>query len=295
MLKQKNLLLKKDWDYALILDACRYDFFKRNYQDFVHGNLLKVKSSGSNTREWLEKTFKDSFNEIVYVSGNPWINSVGLKEEFDARTHFYRVIDVWNFGWDENLETVEPEVILNSLKKIEKNYPKKEKIIHFLQPHFPYIRAMKGNTSTSLDRILNFISTGYAKKLVDTFNHRFVSFLRNFFALPSKSHWDVLCRQGRETLLDLYEDNLTRALGAISRHFSSLDGNVIITSDHGEFLGEKFGNFPPHIQSEIQKSQEKFDRYDLVEFGNNKLVVGHPSEVDSEILRSVPWLEIASN
>lgn len=56
MQKQKNLINERDWDCLVILDACRYDYFEKVYEDYLSGDLRKVLSSGSCTEEWLNKT-----------------------------------------------------------------------------------------------------------------------------------------------------------------------------------------------------------------------------------------------
>ena len=68
-------IMDEDWDVIIILDACRYDYFKKTYPKFLKGKLKKVQSIASNTPGWLKKTFKDIYKNIVYVSANPHINS----------------------------------------------------------------------------------------------------------------------------------------------------------------------------------------------------------------------------
>lgn len=62
-----------------------------------------MKSAGSRTEDWLKNTFdgKD-YKDIIYVSGNPHINSVISDERFKGREYFYEIRDVWDWGWDED-------------------------------------------------------------------------------------------------------------------------------------------------------------------------------------------------
>ena len=64
----------------------------------------------------------------------------------DAWKRFFKVIDVWEFGWDEKLGTVPPHQLC---KEVLRRGLDKKNIIWFMQPHFPYmasetiIRALK--------------------------------------------------------------------------------------------------------------------------------------------------------
>jgi len=60
---------------------------------------------------------------------------------FDAKKHFYKVVDVWDFGWDERIGTVSPREINRAALKYYLKYPGKRFIIHYLQPHAPYLSA----------------------------------------------------------------------------------------------------------------------------------------------------------
>ena len=61
-------ILKDNWKVLIILDACRYDSFKKYYKKFLKGQLKKNISCATWTLEWLEKTFTKKYNDIIYVS-----------------------------------------------------------------------------------------------------------------------------------------------------------------------------------------------------------------------------------
>ncbi|PTD94344.1 hypothetical protein C9439_03360 [archaeon SCG-AAA382B04] len=112
-------IFEESWDILIILDACRFDFFREIYQDYFSGELEKRKSRGSNTGEWLTKTFTDKY-DLTYISSNPYVNSFGLtlsecnpKFSYDwkATNHFSHTIDVWLDGWDESIGTVHPHEV----------------------------------------------------------------------------------------------------------------------------------------------------------------------------------------
>lgn len=100
-------LMEEDWDHLIILDACRYDYFRRLYSNYLSGELRLALSPASDTREWIKKVFRNKYDEVVYVSANPHINSKGVDvagNGFDGREHFPRIVDVWDSGWEKRLE-----------------------------------------------------------------------------------------------------------------------------------------------------------------------------------------------
>ena len=107
-----------DWDYLIVLDACRFDFFEKVYQDYLDGDLTKVKSRGSATHEWLAKTFSAHRYKYNYITANPYINKEGLnlsdmvnEIEIDwyASKKFPEIHSAWQEVWDEEIGTVRPE------------------------------------------------------------------------------------------------------------------------------------------------------------------------------------------
>ena len=106
----------------IILDACRYDYFKEHHSKYLTGKLEKQESVGRHTMEWLDKTFKDK-EDIIYVSANPFINSIQeMKDQFgntfDGKKHFTKVVDAFNICWNEELGTVTPKSLTNLTKKM---------------------------------------------------------------------------------------------------------------------------------------------------------------------------------
>ena len=105
----------------------------------MHGELKKAVSVGSSTTEWCKGSFKKRYDDVVYISANPHINSKFEVKGFNAKDHFFRVIDVWKWGWNEGLGTVHPKKVNEAVQTFKDNYSDKRFIIHYLQPHEPYI------------------------------------------------------------------------------------------------------------------------------------------------------------
>ena len=255
--KGKTNLMEEDWDYLIILDACRYDYFQKVYGNYLRGKLRKARSPASATSEWLKKTFTRRYNDVVYVSANPYINSRGVDVVgFDARDYFHTIIDVWDFGWNEAVGTVPPEEVNAAAIDAKLTHPDKRLIIHYLQPHAPYISlANKAPESVlSPDKlragvfllrnpVLRYfwnILSGESRFLKNIFVNKVVWKISGLFGpLPSLPMNDALRLVGRKGLLIAYEANMRIVLTHVAKLVDHLQGKIVVTSDHGELLGEK--------------------------------------------------------
>lgn len=253
--KEINIMDEK-WDYLIILDACRYDYFLNNYKKYLHGKLKKVLSTACCTREWCEKSFKERYNDVVYISANPIINSKIEVKGFKAKNHFFKIIDVWAWGWNEYLGTVPPNKVNEAVKKFIDIYPDKKFIIHYLQPHEPYLgsihsigfsRPISGTVLGGLqsDGINNLLELflrvlSFLFKQFNLFGNRPSWKIREFLNLPPATPMDAVRRKLGDAGLRLsYEKNLRIVLKYVEKLLGELSGTIIITSDHGELLGEK--------------------------------------------------------
>jgi len=133
-------VIEEEWDYLIVLDACRYDYFEKVNR--IDGKLEKRISLGSNTPEWLKKNFDGYYDDVVYISANPHISNYEVRG-FRGTDHFWKVENLWYYDWDNVLESVHPRrVTKKALRTIRKYYGKRF-IIHYLQPHQPYILSPK--------------------------------------------------------------------------------------------------------------------------------------------------------
>jgi len=208
MQSQYDLIHDTQWDTLVILDACRFDIFEKRVPNYLEGDLIKVKSEGSSTPEWLKKTWPCEYN-IDYISANPGITSKGAIKswcDYDASKHFRNVIDVWDWGWCDKLGTVHPEeVTLGAMFE-------GRKIVHYLQPHFPFIGRHKVLRNGDLSKRRG---GGYAavKNLLDEGHKEYVRLA--------------------------YQDNVDLVLEYVKElwHYCQANGdNVVVTADHGEYL-----------------------------------------------------------
>lgn len=227
-------VMSEDWDNLLILDSCRYDLFKQriNGNEFdLPGRLNYRISRGSDTVEWLRGNIAGKeLYDTVYVTANP---------QFHIHTdaEFHSVINVWQHdeGWNEAVNTVLPEVMESFVREAAKRYPQKRILAHFIQPHYPFL-GPTGRANFDLDglRIWQNILIG-----------------------------DIDISD--EILNQAYSENLDVVLPSIARLLEDLPGKTVVSSDHGQVIGERV--YPISIKE-----------------------YGHPRYVHIENLLKVPWL-----
>ncbi len=246
------LPMEEEWDYIIILDACRFDFFKKVYRDYLEGDLTKRFSPSTWTFEWASKVFTDVYTDVIYISGNTFIRNRAasgseIVEKFSytrpvnlfiSEEHFHRILDVWNNCWDYHLNTVHPSKMNEASLYALKEYPKKRLIIHYMQPHTPYILArarwMDRKSLFIIHRLAALLGWEKSLEIMRTFGLR--------------SHVIKLLRR-------LYEENLRLALEHVTNLVDYIEGKIIITSDHGELLGENgsYGHAPQCSETRHKK------------------------------------------
>ena len=167
------------------------------------------------------------------------MNSLGIERSgYKASPHFRKIVDIWKKGWVEELSTVPPEEVNKVvLKDITKGLFKGRNIIWYMQPHAPWIGKTK--------------LTGFGEGWDDKES------LHEIWAKIRKGEID------KKKLREAYRDNLRLVLKSVSELVPYLNGKTVITSDHGELLGE-YGMFE------------------------------HPPNWKVKELRVVPWLEVES-
>ena len=233
-------VMDEKWDNLLILDACRFDMFET--QNTIAGDLQRRRSLGSESWEFLEANFEGrSFHDTVYVTANPHAPKL-------SGGTFHAVINLLDEGWDTELGTVRPETVAEATLRAQTEYPEKRLIAHFMQPHYPFIGE-------------------YGRQL----EHKGIS-----IHLPTEERteadrkvWTDLGygRLDREHVLTAYRENLDIVLDHVQDLLDSLSGRSVVSSDHGNLLGELTRPIPARGY-------------------------GHPRGLDTDELRTVPWLII---
>jgi len=264
--------LESEWDYCLVLDACRYDVFSEVYDEYLDGTLEKRRSLGSSTPEWATKTLVGDL-DIAYLSSNPFINSKGIPlnelkwgascdYEWTATDHVADVVDVWDEGWDEELGTVPPESLTEAFHRHADIVERRERtVLHYMQPHAPYLgRGEGGKLTTIRDGIKKQNNSDDDGGVISAVGDRVrpaVESVLDGSSLAMKAGMileldtaQALSNGTRETAMEYHEENLRIALESIVDLLDELDGDIVVTADHGEAFGEQ-GVWEHHIETPI--------------------------------------------
>jgi hypothetical protein len=250
-------IMEEQWDYLIILDACRYDYFESVWKKYFKGDgdLTKVISVGSSTREWRDESFQNYYGDVCYISANPYINSIVPVKGFSGSRHFHKVYDLWKEGWDEKRGTVLPETVTNMAADIINRNRDKRTIIHYLQPHQPYLdpavnmpgfllpdfesgRIVEWSHRSKITERVAGIFTLVLNK-IEIFGNRPCWTVREFLHVRPVNAMEMTRRiYGKAGLRETYKRNLEIVVVEVLRLLNDLSGKIVITSDHGELLGE---------------------------------------------------------
>ena len=215
-------VMDEDWDNLLILDACRFDTFRRALPDSgLSGTLRRKRSLGSNTPEFLCANFDGrTFPDTVYVSANPQV-TVHTDDAFHA------VVNVWESDWDDTHNTVRPREMVRRTLEAAERYPDKRVIAHFIQPHYPFIGEF------GQEYIEKQAGIELSRRMANG-------------GTAESDHWNVwdLLKQGQlraDVVRRAYRENLGLALPHVRELGHELDGKTVVTADHGNLFGERLG------------------------------------------------------
>ncbi|MCK5309942.1 MAG: hypothetical protein KAJ64_04785 [Thermoplasmata archaeon] len=281
-------MASEPWDYLIILDACRYDIFKEIYQDYLpKGDFKKAIAPSLHTMDWLNKAFPDYYDDIVYVSANPYVNSKTKVEntigfDYEGTKHFLKVIDAWDWGWDDRVGSIFPDKINKGFFDNFDKYGDKRFVLHYIQPHKPFIGdeyikyydvlkstvyadsrkhdvKMQQRKKTLKKTIKDLAIRIIIKTMGKSFLCKLSSFIHGGPQSPEDAIWIA---EGQKGYVNAYRDNLKLALKSAKEIVDKVpSGRILITADHGEFLGE-------------------YGRY------------GHPNDITKPENTEVPWLII---
>lgn len=237
------LIPDADWDALLLLDACRYDLFEETAPELPGELSLRV-SHESATPGYIAENFADrEFHDIVYVTSNPYVNT-----ELPEDT-FHDVVSVWRDGWDDDLGVVPPAAMREATLSAAADYPDKRILAHFSQPHVPFV----GDVRLGERRVSSIREEALGRERPDPEDREPTPFER-------LARGDV----DRETVWEAYRSNLEYVLPAVEDLLDALEGRTVVTSDHGNALGEFATPFPIRVY-------------------------GHPRGIRIPALVRVPW------
>jgi hypothetical protein len=226
----EGIFEKNGWHNLVILDSCRHDLYEE-----IKGETESRYSVGSHSADFIRKTFSDREREdVVLVTANPHYQEKLFKNQTGENVEdvFHEVFHVYRTDWDEDLGTVTPREMIRKFSTARKLFPDKKIILHMMQPHVPFFES-----SLDLD------SSGFYNSGDD-----------------SVSEWDHVIegRISKDQFWSAYREALQQVLQILQENSGVFEGKTVITSDHGNFVGEE-------------------GLYDHWEYMNDK------------VLRKVPW------
>lgn len=212
-------VMEEDWDNLLILDACRADLFESVADRGDFDTYRRVTSLGSMTEEWTEQNFQShKFGDTVYIACNPITSRV-------AADAFHDLVEVWRKGFDEERRTIMPGPIAEAAREAHERYPKKRLVVHFLQPHIPFV-----NSPELVFR--DWWSPEGSFKEVD--------------ADPPRNVWGAMAMGlvDYDKVWNAYQENLRLSLDEALGLAEDLPGKTVVSSDHGNLMGERTWPIP---------------------------------------------------
>jgi hypothetical protein len=204
-------LREEEWDNLIILDACRHDIYSE-----LLGECQSRITMNSNSKAFIRDNFSDyDFSDTIYITANPFfsdsqfIDATGRKPE----EVFHSVFRTYENKWDEGKGTVLPASVTEDALTAERLFPEKKKIIHYMQPHIPFLEQ-------------DFSDHNFKDAILGESNHL--------------KTWDLamMGKIDREDLVEAYKENLKIVKEEADNLGTELSGKTVITADHGTFLGE---------------------------------------------------------
>ena len=209
-------VMDEDWDNLLILDACRADYFEEQHS--FEESSQRVFSPGKMSWEFMQESFQGKrFHDTIYITSNPF--ATRLSEDTFFKTLY--LID----EWDDEIGTIHPEDVAEAAKRAHAQHPNKRLILHFMQPHRPYLGATAEILRERVD-LVGYRNEGNGLQI-----------------------WGA-AKEGKVTVEEVrtaYSESLNVVLDTVDEFLAEIDGKYVITADHGEMLGERVFPFTSRV------------------------------------------------
>jgi len=191
-------IVSEDWDNLIVLDSCRADYFEEHNP--ISGDMQTVISPASSSGGFMDNQFSGrDLDDIVYVTPNSYV------EKGVENASFHVVETVWD-DYEQRKEFYNPDLVFDAAMEMVRQYPDKRMIVHFMQPHGPYLGpkadALREKLGPNTD-------------------------------IPSAAQKGLITR---DLLEEVYVENLELAFEYVEHLIDETDGKTIITADHGELL-----------------------------------------------------------
>jgi len=204
----KDIGLNKQSDYLydpkiktiVVLDACRPDVFGDIIGNYTNNTWVTVDSEACWTTPWYEKHWFGGRGKSVILT----TAHIMILKQRDIGERFYLVNHVAKNSEGPNNEWAMPGITLKQAAAVSETRHKLKHLIHIIPPHQPLLS----------ERWRDLKYTNYRVE-ANTYE-------QGYFDRAKKG----------------YRENLIIALGGLFEYIDLLHKPIIITSDHGEFIGE---------------------------------------------------------
>lgn len=228
-------VFERDWDVLVVLDACRYDLFTEfvsEHQVYQYINdISSIRSVGSTTRHWIPRTFTGAPESLV--SNTHYVTCTSYAEETLDESRLHQVDHVWKYAKNPEYGLANPQAVTDAAIDAFRTSSADRIVLHYIQPHAPFLHCLGKYDSLN-------VGSGNTQQV--------------WWGLENGEY-------DREEVWNDYGQNLLRGLDEVHTLVRNTEGKVVITSDHGNGLGECG-------------------------------VYGHPPTTFIGAVRKVPWVEI---
>lgn len=218
-----RFLVESDWDVLIILDACRYDSL--NERNPFDAECQQRRSQASNTGPWFFKNFVQASDDTLQDIVYVSGNPKASSMNIDT-DRFCEFREVFKRNIDSPYGTVPPEKVSDSALDAHSKRPSKRLVVHYVQPHGPFHGAH-----------MPYLHENQYEKLRNN---------------------EVTVRDVKQA----YHQCLDLVLGEVDRLVEHMNGDLVVTADHGEAFGESG-------------------------------IYGHPPWAHSRQLIDVPWIALS--
>jgi hypothetical protein len=227
---QLTLLRRVHWDVLIVLDACRADYFDRVAPN---AGAEAVRAAASCTAGWVRRA-RPVLSGCLYLTANPVVS-----RELEREPGSVEIVSLWRNLWarltDRRIPAVHPWAVNGAVLGWHEQgrLNGRRIVVHYLQPHSPYV----GRTPLPMAR---WGPSGNALAAECSRLRRPDAAVRE-----GDLSWRLVRRAYRENL---------RLAWRAARHLAHrLEGQVVVTADHGEVLGEHGGRFGHECHWEFEE------------------------------------------
>lgn len=248
-------IFEKEWDHLIILDACRTDAIIEVSPEYDFLNDIDtIWSVGSTSKEWVESTFCEPYlkeiNNTAYITANPYGNVL--------------TNDRGKFDYPETEDTYVDS--LSVLHKFIKDKSVSFEDLAHLEPLWVQEEERPDGADTAplpervTDHTIKASRTGDFDRIISHYMqpHQPYFSTSNKFSELTKLEKNPIShiKSGEfQTVWEAYLDNLRFVLDDVEILLQNIDGEVVITADHGEMMGEMglYAHPTGHLHPKLRK------------------------------------------